>query len=388
MADTILYSIKADNDKLKGDAEKAGAKIAFDREERFFKLVTEGLKPAAVKKLKTALAEYTTPEAKTAAIADRDASVAAAAAKKADIAVGRDEARSRAATTTEKAPVKKSDVDFTDALIVYPAPSQKVEYRAAVKESGSTSKYFDAKQAGEGNEHYKLVTAIPDKFAQFTGEEAKARFQREYAELGTKPEKNLDTEIARDAAKSRSGAAFMAQYKEKGFLLAHETRAPDHAQKQLDTMRGATSDQLLEVLRVSREAVQPLRDKETQMRADTAHVPVEDFRKRSFTEQREVRDLEGNPVQLEGDDRRLHDQLTRGIKALDTELRSRGVGQSVDRSQNRGQAQGKSQDQGKDEAAPQQRRQSPAKAPKSAEISDDDAVAALQRAASRRGAGR
>lgn len=379
MADTLLYSTKENNDKLKDDAGKAGAKIAFDRAERSFKLVTEGLKPAEVKKLKTALKEYTTPEAKAAWEADRAANMAAAAEKKSAVEAGRDEARSRAATTTEKAPTKKADLDFSNAMIVYPAPSQKVDYRNDVKSSGSTSKYFDAKQAGEGNEHYKLITSVPDKFAQYTGEEAKARFQREYAEKGTAPEKNMDTEIARDAAKGRAGAAFMAQYKDKGFLLAAEGRAPEHAQRQLDTMRGGTSDQLLEVLRVSRERVQPLRDKETQMRADAAHVPVDEFRKRSFAEQREVRDEAGNQIQLTGDDRRLHDQLTRGIKALDNELRARGVGQSVDREQGRSRTQEK--------AEPQQRRQTPAKAPKTEEVSDDNALEALQRAAARRGAG-
>ena len=379
MADTLLYSTKENNDKLKDDAGKAGAKIAFDRAERSFKLVTEGLKPAEVKKLKTALREYTTPEAKAAWEADRAANMAAAAEKKSAVEAGRDEARSRAATTTEKAPTKKADLDFSNAMIVYPAPSQKVDYRNDVKSTGSTSKYFDAKQAGEGNEHYKLITSVPDKFAQYAGEEAKARFQREYAEKGTAPEKNMDTEIARDAAKGRAGAAFMAQYKDKGFLLAAEGRAPEHAQRQLDTMRGGTSDQLLEVLRVSRERVQPLRDKETQMRADAAHVPVDEFRKRSFAEQREVRDEAGNQIQLTGDDRRLHDQLTRGIKALDNELRARGVGQSVDREQGRSRTQEK--------AEPQQRRQTPAKAPKTEEVSDDNALEALQRAAARRGAG-
>lgn len=379
MADTLLYSTKENNDKLKDDAGKAGAKIAFDRAERSFKLVTEGLKPAEVKKLKTALKEYTTPEAKAAWEADRAANMAAAAEKKSAVEAGRDEARSRAATTTEKAPTKKADLDFSNAMIVYPAPSQKVDYRNDVKSTGSTSKYFDAKQAGEGNEHYKLITSVPDKFAQYAGEEAKARFQREYAEKGTAPEKNMDTEIARDAAKGRAGAAFMAQYKDKGFLLAAEGRAPEHAQRQLDTMRGGTSDQLLEVLRVSRERVQPLRDKETQMRADAAHVPVDEFRKRSFAEQREVRDEAGNQIQLTGDDRRLHDQLTRGIKALDNELRARGVGQSVDREQGRSRTQEK--------AEPQQRRQTPAKAPKTEEVSDDNALEALQRAAARRGAG-
>ena len=379
MADTLLYSTKENNDKLKDDAGKAGAKIAFDRAERSFKLVTEGLKPAEVKKLKTALKEYTTPEAKAAWEADRAANMAAAAEKKSAVEAGRDEARSRAATTTEKAPTKKADLDFSNAMIVYPAPSQKVDYRNDVKSTGSTSKYFDAKQAGEGNEHYKLITSVPDKFAQYAGEEAKARFQREYAEKGTAPEKNMDTEIARDAAKGRAGAAFMAQYKDKGFLLAAEGRAPEHAQRQLDTMRGGTSDQLLEVLRVSRERVQPLRDKETQMRADAAHVPVDEFRKRSFAEQREVRDEAGNQIQLTGDDRRLHDQLTRGIKALDNELRARGVGQSVDREQGRSRTQEK--------AEPQHRRQTPAKAPKTEEVSDDNALEALQRAAARRGAG-
>jgi hypothetical protein len=384
MADTLLYSTKDTNDKLKADAKEAGATLAFDRVERSFKLVTEGVKPADVKKLKTALKAYTTPEAKAAWQTDRDANIAAAAEKQSAVETGREEARSRASTTTEKAPAKKSDIDFSNALIVYPAASQKIEYRAALKESGSTSKYFDAKQVGEGNEHYKLVTSVPDKFAQFTGEEAKARFQREYAEKGTAPEKNMDTEIARDAAKGRAGAAFMAQYKDKGFLLAAEGRAPKHAQDQLDTMRGGTSDQLLEVLRVSRDRVQPLRDKETQMRAEAAHVPIEDFRKRSFSEQREVRDTEGNQIQLTGDDRRLHDQLTRGIKALDAELRARGVGQSVDRSQ------GKSQEQGQEKGEQQQRRQSPAKTPKAAaaEVSDDTALEALARSAARRSAGR
>jgi hypothetical protein len=379
MADTLLYSTKDNNDQLKDAANKAGAKLAFDRTERSFKLVTEGLKPAEVKKLKTALKEFTTPEAKAAWEADRDKNMAAAAEKKSAVETGRDEARSRAATTTEKAPTKKADLDFSNAMIVYPADSQKVAYRGEVKETGSTSKYFDAKQVGEGNEHYKLITSVPDRFAQYAGEEAKARFQREYAEKGNKPEKNMDTEIARDAAKGRAGAAFMAQYKDKGFLLAAEGRAPEHAQRQLDTMRGGTSDQLLEVLRVSRERVQPLRDKETQMRADAAHVPVDEFRKRSFAEQREVRDEAGNQIQLTGDDRRLHDQLTRGIKALDNELRARGVGQSVDREQGRSRTQEK--------AEPQQRRQTPAKAPKTEEVSDDNALEALQRAAARRGAG-
>jgi hypothetical protein len=381
MADTFLYSTLATNDKLKADAGEAKIAIAYDKTERAFKLVTEGLKPAQVKKLKTQLAEYTTPEAKAAWEADRAANIAAAAEKKANVETGREAAKAIKEPET-KAP-RKADIDFSNALMVYPADSQKIDYRREVKETGSTSRYFDAKQVGEGNEHYKLITAVPDKFAIYTGDEAKARFQREYAEKGQAPEKNMDVSIARDAAKARSGAAFMVQYKDKGFLLAAEGRAPEHAQKQLDTMRGATSDQLLAVLKVSRDLVQPLRDKETAMRAEAAHVPVDEFRKRSFAEQREIRDGEGNKIQLSDGDRRVHDQLTRGIKALDNELQSRGVGRVVDRSADR------TKDEAKEVAPTQQRRQSPAKTPKAAEISDDNAIDALARAAARRnGAGR
>src|SRR3546814_14265928 len=88
-------------------------------------------------------------------------------------------------------------------------------------------------------------------------------------------------------------------------------------QRQLNDMRGATTSQLLAVIRQSRAILEPLRDKEVQMRADAAGLPFDQVKAMSFSDQKLIKDAKGDPVGLTGDDYAKHAALTRGLKAMD-----------------------------------------------------------------------
>src|SRR3546814_192088 len=152
---------------------------------------------------------------------------------------------------------------------------------------------------------------------------------------GKAPEQNVDTntpvEKARDAARARAGSAFMAQYKDRGFMLGDAGRDAANHQRQLNDMRGATTSQLLAVIRQSRAILEPLRDKEVQMRADAAGLPFDQVKAMSFSDQKLIKDAKGDPVGLTGDDYAKHAALTRGLKAMDVEVKGRrGAGQEKD----------------------------------------------------------
>src|SRR3546814_17025771 len=82
---------------------------------------------------------------------------------------------------------------------------------------------------------------------------------------------NTPVEKARDAARARAGSAFMAQYKDRGFMLGDAGRDAANHQRQLNDMRGATTSQLLAVIRQSRAILEPPREDRKSTRLNSSH---------------------------------------------------------------------------------------------------------------------
>ena len=346
-----LYSVyqgPMGNEALKEKAREIGANIKFDREVGAYQLVTDGLPKKTVTEQKAHLSDFVGKEAKGRWDAERTAFLASRETMRAEL-------KAREGTTTEPKP-EKSATREVDGIIMYPSLSQKKQFRDLLVETESESRFQKARD-GE-LPHFVVKTATPDKFVEFVGEAAKERYQAEYAEHlskagGKAPEQNVDTntpvEKARDAARERAGSAFMAQYKDRGFMLGDPGRDAANHQKQLNDMRGATVPQLLAVIKQSRAILEPLREKEVKMRADAAGLPVEQVKAMSFSDQKKILDGEGKPVGLTGEDFQKNAALSRGISAIDAEVKGRrGAGQEKgERDQSRDQSQGQSPAQGK-----------------------------------------
>lgn len=339
MAETdkeFLYSKRSENKQLKDDAAAAGVKIQFDRKELAWSLKTDGMSADEIGAAKASLSKYVGDDAKASWESDRAEGQAEKAALKA-------EAKKRESTTTEKKPEKQTLTE-ENSILMYPAISQKDEFRTLVVETQSVSRY---RQGNKDREAAFLVkTSEPEKFKAFMGDEAKARFIREFeAQKGEKSQpENAAVETVRAEARSRAGSAFMAQYQERGFRLGDPSRDKEAHLKQLEQMRDATTKQLVSVISKSRQLLTPLRDKEAQIRADAANLPVEQVKSMSWAEQKEVGQIDGKPVGLTGDDFKLNAQLSRGISAINAELQGRGVQTKRQREQE--QARGQSQDRG------------------------------------------
>jgi hypothetical protein len=341
-------SLKETN-KVKDDAS---VKVLFDKDKGAYKLVTEGISAAQNKKLMGNLERFTTPEAEQRWAADRQAGIAETEASRnaaRDVASKSGGAKNKRDEMVGKGELDKADLpaDRDGAIKVYPALSQKDDYRKLVVQTGSDSKYFGkpAEQA-----HYSLITAVPDKFAEYTGPEAQQRFAREFAEK-TAGKSHSDVETARSAATARTGASFMAQFKDRGFLLADPTRGKDMHEKGLSAMRSATKEQIEAVMKVSNRLLAPLNRKEVQLRADVAGIPVEEMAKKGFAEQRELsKDASGKSPSLTGEDRQKQQALARGLTAMRAELESRNEGRDMSRSQDAGKQAGEEKAQGERKA--------------------------------------
>lgn len=336
-----LYSNRSENKQLKADAAKAldgkGLPIQFDRQVLAWRIKAEEVSAEDLKAAKAELSKYVGPEAKAAWQADREVGLAEKEALKA-------EAKSRESTTPEQKPEKQTLTE-ENSFLMYPAISQKAEFHALVQETQSVSKY---KQGNENREaHFLVKTESPEKFAVYMGDDAKARFTREFEEQKASKagKENTPVEQVRAEAQRRSGSAFMAQYQERGFRLRDPKRDKDGHQKQLDQMRDATTKQLIRVVSASRDLLAPLREKEVAMRAEAANLPVEQVKSMSWADQKAVGQIDGKPVGLVGDDFALNSQLSRGIAAINAELKGRGV-QPKNRSQDREQDQARDQGQG------------------------------------------
>src|SRR3546814_13284399 len=85
------------------------------------------------------------------------------------------------------------------------------------------------------------------------------------------------------------------------------------------------------------------------MRADAAGLPFDQVKAMSFSDQKLIKDAKGDPVGLTGDDYAKHAALTRGLKAMDVEVKClRGAGPEKDaRDHSRDQSPAKSAAQGK-----------------------------------------
>lgn len=313
-----LYSVRSENETLKSEAEKAGATLKFDREKGAYELLTDGVSKEDLKAQKAALKAYSGKAAETRWAEDREA-------KAQEMAAVRAAAKGREKTTKEPKP-EKGPVE--NKILVFPALSQKDEFVALVKETGSVQQYHRASANQEA--HYSVITKVPDRFKLYQGPEAEARFKAEFAARNAEgvgaEAVNGAVEKARDAARARGSASFMAQYKDRGFRLSDASLDQANHDKQLDTMRNATNKQLVAVAQKSRELLEPLREKEVQMRAVAAGLPVEQVRAMSFDAQKKLAMVDGKPVGLVGDEFKLNQQLSRGLAAINAELRSRGVG--------------------------------------------------------------
>lgn len=314
------------NEALKEKAGEIGATMKFDREVGAYELVTDGLTKKAITEQKKHLADFIGKEAETRWSAEREAFKA----KQKDVKAA---VKSREGTTSEAKPAKAVARD-DGAIAMYPAISQKKAFRALLVETNSESRFQKARDGEIA--HYRVKTANPDAFVEYVGAEAKARYQSEYAEHLAKGGKAIDQgvdtntpiEKARDAARARAGGGFMAQYKDRGFLLSDSERDAGNHQRQLNDMRTASVAQLLAVVRQSRAILTDLREKELGMRAEAAGLPIEQVRGMSFADQKAIKDADGKSVGLTGDEYQKHQALSRGLSAMDVELKSRrGVGQ-------------------------------------------------------------
>ncbi len=293
--------------------EGASAIAKFDRAEGAFELVTEGLTKAQTTKLHKALGDVMTPEAQQRWAEDRQANLAA-------MATVRSEAKARTETTKEPAPKAKS----LDGIAVYPAPSEKAEFKQALVETGSSSAYHKAR--ADVSAHFRVVTESPEAFQRFQGPEAEARFKAEYAEIvAGKKAASPDMETARGAAEKRAetrdagGKAFMANYKDKGFTLGKPENAKNY-DLQMGEMRSSSTKQLFAVLQKSRARLAELTAKEANGRAEAAGIPVEQVKGMPWSEQKA---LGGG---LKGADFVAQQGLIRGVTAIDNELTNeRGI---------------------------------------------------------------
>lgn len=368
----FLYSTVEGNKALKSTVAELNATVKFDKEAGAFELITDGLSAERIGELRVKLAPYLSEDAKAAWASDREQFLQSKAALK-NAVLGRE------GTTREPKPEKTMDT-----YQVYPAPSQKSEYRRLIKETNSKSAYH--KPTADVGAHFVVRTDQPEKFAAFMGEEAKDRFAREYQANGQNPQVDPEMEELREHVAQRGSRGFMAQYAERGFRLSDPTHSPDVHAKQLAQMRTATDGQLKYVLVASHQLRNPLIEKEARMRADVAGMSVEQLKALSWEDQKKVATVDGRPVGLVGPEFSLNSQLSKGIAAINKELEARGVAQS--RSPERAQENQKAAEQQHDRAQANGLTKGPRGAAVDEGQSVDDSVASLQAAARARGRGR
>lgn len=332
-----LYPVRAENEKLKAQVADLGAKVRFDRDIGAYRLDTEGLAAEKTSAILSKLAPFHGKEAEARWKEDRQVALAEKNAL-------RSAAASRRETTKERKPEQNVAVEkkWEKAILVYPAHSQRDEFKQIVIQSQSQSKYFQANANREA--HFRVITEVPERFEKFMGAEAKERFAREHAEMGGKPQQlNTSLERVRDEARQRQGAAFMAAYKDRGFLLADSERNRDNYARQLASMRDASTPQLLAVIRTTRERLQVLVDKELALRSEASGIPVEQLKELSFEDQRRAAVVDGKMVNLPPEEFMVKLQLARGIAAINNELEARNVGVQKDRVRGQEQAVGAEQ---------------------------------------------
>ncbi|QAY80209.1 hypothetical protein [Sphingosinicella sp. BN140058] len=336
--DNYLYSVKGEeNERLKATAREIGAPIRFDKEHGAYILQTDGKSTEELATFRQGLAAYIGDEAKGRWQADRDARAAEGEAL-------RSEARKREATTRE--PRQHAKAEET-GIKMYPAHSQKAEFRKLVQETGSSAPFIKGK--GDELPFYRVTTAVPERFADYVGKAAMDRYVAEHAARGGKEDNqqgiNTATERARDEARQRGGsAAFMVQYKDRGFRLADPENSRDNHQKQLNEMRAATRPQLLAVAGATRSQFEALQAKELGLRSSASGLSVDQLKAMSFADQKAA----APGVGLKDEDFMLNAQLARGLAAINAELRGRGgVVQKPERVQNREQTQERGQETGR-----------------------------------------
>lgn len=316
---TFFYPVRADNQAFKDAAVEAGAEVSFDREKGTYRLKSEEISPEARETIETKLAAYRTPEAEAAWAADREVGLAERAAMKESAATKGDASKGDA----PKAPA-------FDGIVVYPAKSQRAEFDALVDSTGAEKRYFSAKQAEkEGlGAHYKVATTQPEAFAGYQGAEAEARWKSEYeASVAGKGQDTPAAEAARGEAGKRA-AIFFDRHKEKGFELPIGQAKNSTQQKDflLGAMRDASDKQVKAMFTISLNNIKPLREKETQIRADHVGMPVEQFKELPFADQKAMAKTEdGKSVGLTGDDFMRQQRLQAGINALSAEMEARGI---------------------------------------------------------------
>lgn len=326
-----LYSIRAENSLLKKAATEAHANIEYDRQYRAYKLDLSHLTPEGEAKAREKLAPYMSDHAKAAWEADKAVNLA----EKANDPVKAAAAKMAESGAVEQVKISKVKLTEENSILVYPAHSQREEFNSLIVETQSRKQYV----MGTANKdaHFLVMTDKPEAFQVYRGEEAQARFKKEFMERGGVLRVNDKDELIREAAKKINGKAFMGQYRERGFRLGNPGRDSRDHQNQLNDMRDATSSQIVAVLNKSREILNGLRDKEAAMRAEVSGMSVEQIKAMPFDEQKKIVGSDGLAVGLKGEEFNLNAQLTRGIKAMDIELNARGI-RAKDNSRSQGQS--------------------------------------------------
>lgn len=330
---TFFYPTREQNDAFKTAAADAGVQVMFDRDKGAYRLRSEEISAEAREAIDGKLSGFRTPEAEAAWAADREAGLAereALKGKAAEKAPAKEPGKEKVAEEG-KAKGKESphSLNPAPAIAVYPAISQRDEYKKLVAETeGTTARYVTAKQAeAKGmSAHFEVKTNSPAAFAAFQGAEAEARFKGEYEQsVAGKGQEDPSVEAARNEA-GRRAQIFFNSNKEKGFELPIGDKSAALRQSMLDSMRVASDAQIKAMMAITMNHLGPLRDKETQIRADHAGMPVDQFKALSFEDQRALAKTEdGKNVGLSGEDFMRSRRLQDGMGALRAEAEARGI---------------------------------------------------------------
>lgn len=372
----MLADLKIGEGRIKGKAD-----FSFDREVKAYRLDLEGVSNATMSKITKAVANLTNDNAKAAwsseseAIASKMQSVRAEAAK-------------RTETTQESGPAKERSAKIKEALanggksyVTFVAPPEMKAFNEKLGEIEGVSAYHAKGTAALDRPHREVVSANPKAekvLAEFMGPEAEARFVEHGRSAGAK---TSDKEVAREAARARSGGAFMAKF---GKGLAVYSKNSDWA----NLAANATNKQLELVERKTSEQIAGLFEKEMKSRSEQSGMSVAQLK--ALAEEKKFSEVRKHGTGLEGADASRLQALRKGLSELRSFMKDeRGIvskrsRQEVDRVANEPAKEkvgaGAEQDQ-----APKRQ------APKGRDQSGDDAMdLAVQQMHSnrRRGAGR
>lgn len=373
----MLAEMKIGEGRTKGKVS-----FSFDRDVKAYRLDAEGVSAATMSKITKAASNLTSDTAKAAwsseseMIANNMKALRAEAAKRID-------------TTPENGPAKERAGKIKEALanggksyVTFVTPPEMKAFNEKLGEIDGVSAYHAKGNANLDRPHREVVSASPkaaEALAGWMGAEAEARFVEHGRSAAPKQSAK---ETVREAAKARSGGAFMAKF---GAGLAVYARNSEWA----DLAANATNKQLELVERKTSEAINALYEKEMQQRSKQSGMSVAQLK--ALAEERKFSEVRKHGEGLEGKDASRLQALRKGLSELRTFMKDeRGITskesrKEVDRVSNK-QKETVGAEAGKEQKAPAKRT-----APKGRDQAGDDAMdLAVQQMADgrRRGAGR